>query len=114
MFGDIGEGTIADDGKCYVWLDPVFMQTIDNSSYQVFLQKYGQGDCWVSERKSNYFVVEGDIGLAFGWEIKARQIDYSQRRLDTRIKVETDNLPQDYGKSALEHIQSIQSEREVA
>lgn len=113
MFGDIGEGTIADDGKCYVWLDPVFMQTIDNSSYQVFLQKYGQGDCWVSERKSNYFVVEGDVGLTFGWELKARQIDYSQRRLDTRIKVETDNPIQDYGKSALEHIQNIQSEREV-
>lgn len=113
MFGDIGEGTIAEDGKCYVWLDPVFAQTIDNINYQVFLQKYGQGECWVSERTSNYFIVEGTQGLSFGWELKAKQVDFSQRRLDQQIKIETDNPPQDYGKSALEHIQTIQSEREV-
>ena len=65
-FGDIGEGTISDDGKCYVWIDSIFAETVSLNQYQVFLQKYGQGDCWVSERKPGYFVVEGTPGLSFG------------------------------------------------
>ena len=113
MFGDIGEGTIADDGKCFIWLDPVFAQTITTDQYQVFLQKYGSGDCWVGERKSGYFVVEGTPGLAFGWEIKAKQRGFDQRRLDNA------NAPfsvpyQDYGETAAQHIQDIMKERDIS
>lgn len=113
MFGDIGEGAIADDGKCFIWLDPVFAQTITTDQYQVFLQKYGSGDCWVAERKSGYFVVEGTPGLAFGWEIKAKQLGFDQRRLDNA------NAPfsvpyQDYGETAAQHIQDIMKERDIS
>lgn len=111
MFGDIGEGTIAEDGKCYIWLDPVFAQTINNNGYQVFLQKYGKGECYVTERKSNYFVVEGDAGLSFGWELKAKQSDYEMRRLDAFI--EQPSISNNYGNDAIEHIKEIQQEREV-
>lgn len=82
MFGDVGEGVIGEDGLCYVWLDPIFEQTITTLQYQVFLQKYGTGDCWVSERHQNYFVVEGTKNLRFGWELKAKQSDFDQFRLD--------------------------------
>ena len=82
MFGDIGDGKIADDGKCYIWLDPIFTQTISTNGYQVFLQKCGDGDCYVSERTSNYFVVKGTPNLSFSWEIKAKQSDFDQRRLE--------------------------------
>lgn len=112
LFGDVGEGVIAEDGKCYIWLDSVFAQTINSNGYQVFLQKYGQGECYVSERKSNYFVVEGDSGLAFGWEIKAKQIDYEMTRLE-----KDDNfavVSRDYGEIAEEHLSEIRNEREVA
>lgn len=112
MFGDVGEGVIAEDGKCYIWLDSVFAQTINSDGYQVFLQKYGQGECYVTERKSNYFVVEGDSGLAFGWEIKARQSDFDMRRLETYDDWEIENT--DYGKLSIEHLDSIRKEREVA
>lgn len=112
MFGDVGEGVIAEDGKCYIWLDSVFAQTINSDGYQVFLQKYGQGECYVTERKSNYFVVEGDSGLAFGWEIKARQSDFDMRRLETYDDWEIENT--DYGKLSIEHLNSIRKEREVA
>ena len=111
LFGDVGEGVIGEDGKCYVWLDAVFADTISTTQYQVFLQRYGAGDCYVSERKGAYFVVEGEPGLAFGWEIKAKQRDYDQRRLD---KAEEPYTPQttDYGAEAAQYIDNLRKERE--
>lgn len=87
LFGDVGEGRIADDGKCYVQIDSIFAETVSLDQYQVFLQKYGDGDCWVSERNAAYFLVEGTSGLSFGWELKAKQKDFDQKRLD-RTEVE--------------------------
>ena len=81
MFGDVGEGEIGNDGLCYIWLEPIFAQSIDEGQYQVFLQKYGEGDCYISERNSKYFVVKGTVGLMFGWELKAKQKDYTMTRL---------------------------------
>ena len=81
MFGDIGEGTIGEDGICYIWFDPIFSQTIEDCQYQVFLQKYGEGECYVAERKIDRFVVKGTVGLSFGWEVKAKQLGYQMARL---------------------------------
>lgn len=110
MFGDIGDGVISDDGFCYVMLDAVFAQTVTTEQYQVFLQKYGPGDCWVKERKGAYFIVEGTPGMSFGWEVKAKQRDYDQLRLernDEKFTVPT----QTYGEDAAKHINDIQKER---
>lgn len=115
MFGDIGEGKIAEDGKCYVWLDSTFSETIKTESYQVFLQKYGQGECYVTERTSRYFIVEGIEGMSFGWEIKARQKGYENLRLDSvysENKVLGDTP--DYATDAVNHLLQINGEREVA
>ena len=110
MFGDIGEGVIANDGKCYIPLDAIFAQTITTIQYQVSLQKYGDGDCWVSERNGAYFIVEGTPGLSFGWEIKAKQRDYDQLRLEKNEEKFT--VPaQTYGADAAEHIKEIKEER---
>lgn len=113
MFGDIGEGVIADDGLCYITLDAVFAQTITTDRYQVFLQKYGDGDCWIKERKGGYFIVQGTPGMAFGWEIKAKQRDYDQRRLD---KADEPFTPEhtDYGAEAAQYIEQLKKEREIA
>lgn len=84
MFGDVGEGAIDKTGKCYVWLDDVFAETIDTDvQYQVFLQAYGDGNVYVNERSPSYFVVCGTPGLAFGWEIKAVQKGYDTVRLES-------------------------------
>lgn len=114
-FGDIGEGTISDDGKCYVQIDGVFAETVTLNQYQVFLQKYGDGDCWVSERKGSYFIVEGTPGLSFGWELKAKQSDFDQYRLETDDLINT-NIQNsiDYANELNQHIRDIQHEREVA
>lgn len=110
MFGDVGEGVIGDDGQCYVAIDPVFAETIAAGQYQVFLQKYGNGDCWVKERKSGWFVVAGTPGMAFGWEIKAKQRDYDQRRMDKADRRFT--MPrQSYGEDAAEYIKGLKNGR---
>lgn len=114
MFGDIGEGKIAEDGKCYVWLDSTFSETIKTESYQVFLQKYGQGECYVTERTSRYFVVEGDIGMVFGWEIKARQAGFENLRLENYYEPNTEDVSINYGSEANEYLKMIKTEREVA
>lgn len=83
MFGDVGEGTIGADGKCYISIDPIFSETIASGcKYQVFLQKNGKGDVWVSERHETYFIVEGTENLSFSWELKARQKDYEYDRIE--------------------------------
>ena len=109
-FGDVGEGVISEDGLCYVTLDAVFAQTISTAQYQVFLQKYGDGDCWVKERKGAYYVVQGTPGLSFGWEIKAKQADFDQLRLernDEKFKAPDHT----YGEDAANYIDTLKKGR---
>lgn len=83
MFGDIGNGKTDEDGACYIFIDDIFRETIDTDcQYQVFLQKYGQGDLWVEERTEDYFIVKGAPNLSFSWEIKAKQLGYDIERLE--------------------------------
>ena len=113
LFGDVGEGVIDETGTCYVFLDPVFAETISTQNYQVFLQKYGSGDCWVSERQPGYFVVSGESGLQFGWELKAKQADFDQLRIekvDPFAKAEF----HDYGTDAAQFIEELMKERNAA
>ena len=110
LFGDVGEGVIAEDGRCHVWLDAVFAQTIAQGQYQVFLQAYGAGECRVTERGAGCFIVEGTPGLRFGWELKARQRDFDQRRLDAPIG-DARGDGTDYGAMALAHIDNLHSGR---
>lgn len=114
VFGDIGEGVIGEDGKCYISIDAILAETINSSEYQVFLQKYGDGDCYVSERKSGYFVVSGTPGMSFGWELKAKQYDAMQKRLENTDLVKTPSEISnqvDYANQAEIHINQILNER---
>lgn len=86
MFGDVGSGTIGEDGLCYVEIDDRFTETARSDyAYQVFLQKCGEGDLWVAEKTPTHFVVKGTAGLPFDWEIKARQVDLSDLRFEDSI-----------------------------
>lgn len=113
LFGDVGEGVIADDGLAYVFIDPILSETIATSQYQVFLQAYGEGACYVKERNSSYFIVAGDPGLSFGWEIKAKQSDFTQRRLDQFYTTNPETSSTDYAQEAVEHITELSKERSV-
>lgn len=95
MFGDVGAAQIDNTGKCLIFIDEKFSQTIDlEYQYDVFLTKYGAGDCYVSERTPSYFVVEGTKNLKFAWEIKSIQRDYENLRLEeyTLEQDDTDNI----------------------
>ena len=82
-FGDIGEAVIGEDGKVKIDMDNIFLETVNTKlPYQVFITKYGKGDCWVSERTETYFIIEGTPNLQVGYEIKAKQIDYTTNRLE--------------------------------
>ena len=110
MFEDIGEGKIASDGKCYINIDSTFSETIQTTQYQVFLQCYGNGNAYVSERHPSYFVVEGTEGLSFGWRIVAKQFDLTQKRLE-KFFDEADMHQENYGSLAQKHIEDITEER---
>lgn len=111
IFGDIGEGVIGEDGLCYVNIDSIFSETINTYQYQVFLQKYGNGECFVRERNSLYFVVQGTPKLSFGWELKAKQADYTQKRLNKFEKRLNIANKIDYALFAEGHIQNIYENR---
>ena len=83
MFGDVGTGKIDDDGVCIVYLDDVFIECINTEvEYAVFLQPYGKGECYVANIDKSYFIVNGEPGLRFAWEIKCNQIANNGKRLE--------------------------------
>ena len=85
LFGDIGEAFIDEDGFGFVDVDDIFSETVaERVEYQVFLQKEGEGDCWISEKTPRYFVIEGTPGLKVAWELKAKQRDYETYRLEPK------------------------------
>ena len=101
-FGDIGEGTIGEDGLCYIYIDPLLLETINTKcAYQVFVQAYGDGKAYPIKREETFFVIKGTPGLKFGWEFKAKQRDYETERLE-REKIEL--MEQDSGESFLDYI----------
>lgn len=94
LFGDVGEGIIGEDGLCYIFIDPVMLETINTKcGYQVFLQKYGEGECYPTERTENYFIIKGTPSLKFAWELKAHQRGYENDRLEI---IEPLGLENDY------------------
>lgn len=83
LFGDIGEAVLDEEGLCYVEIDDIFTETVaDTVEYQVFLQKEGEGDCYIAEKDPRYFVIKGKPGLKVAWELKAKQKDYENIRLE--------------------------------
>lgn len=81
FFGDIGESVISHDGTCMIDIDDIFQESANvGIKYYVFLQREGEGDCWIAEKEQNYFIVKGTPGLKFSFEIKARQIKYEHMR----------------------------------
>lgn len=86
LFGDVGE-SIIENGECIVYLDDIFKEVITTDiTYQVFLTKYGKGDIWVSERHEDYFIVQGDNDISFGWEIKGKRKGYENYRLEEYVE----------------------------
>lgn len=106
MFGDIGEASVSEDGTCLIDIDDIFQESTNvRIEYYVFLQKEGDGDCWVDKKEQTYFTVKGTPGLKFAFEIKARQADYEHIRFADASEtaydraIDTDMPEPDYSES---------------
>ena len=106
VFGDIGEAFISEDGACLIDIDDIFQESTNvRIEYYVFLQKEGDGDCWVDKKEQTYFTVKGTPGLKFAFEIKARQADYEHMRFADASEtaydraIDTDMPEPDYSES---------------
>lgn len=83
LFGDIGEALLDEEGVCYVDIDDIFTETIaERCEYQVFLQAEGEGTCYIADKTPSYFVIKGTPNLRIAWELKAKQRDYENIRLE--------------------------------
>lgn len=99
-FSDIGECVLDDTGECLIYIDDIFSETVNtNIEYQVFLQKEGQGDCWVEEKEKTYFTIKGTPNLKVAWEIKAIQRGYEYQRLE-----ETDGLYESIDRDMMDNL----------
>lgn len=96
LFGDIGEATIDEDGFAFVDVDDIFSETVASRvEYQVFLQAEGEGTCYIAEKHPNFFVIKGTPNLKVAWELKAKQRDYENIRLE-----QSDNGLEEYSRAS--------------
>lgn len=120
MFGDIGEASVSEDGTCLIDIDDIFQESTNvRIEYYVFLQKEGDGDCWVDKKEQTYFTVKGTPGLKFAFEIKARQADYEHMRFADASEtaydraVDTDIPEPDYESELINDRTNIINQMEV-
>lgn len=102
LFSDYGNGLIGEDGTCIVTIDDKFLETVNtNKKYRVLLTAIDEEDKFediklkVIKKGYNYFVVKGNVGLEFDWNIVAKQKNYEDDRLlnhDNEILIETDDI----------------------
>lgn len=96
-FTDFGSGVIINN-KCYVYIDSVFMETIDtNEEYQVLITRTSEKETSWVEKHSNYFIVHGESGATFDWMLIAKQKGYQLTRME-RVDI-TDNNGIQYDES---------------
>jgi hypothetical protein len=110
IFADEGHGKLDENGVCYIYLDDVFLETIDTThTYKIFLTKYSQGDVWVKEVDKTYFIINGTPNLEFDWKVDCVQINHNQSYLN-RIEYDT---PEDMDYDSIADQYLTRYEREV-
>ena len=97
-FGDLGFGEINEAGECLVYIEDIFLECVNtNAQYHVFTQIYN-GLIKTIERYKTYFIVKGEPGTSFSWELKAKRIEYENNRLDTQdIETQGENKIELFG-----------------
>ena len=48
----------------------------------MFLQAEDEGTCYIADKTPRYFVIKGTPNLRVAWELKAKQRDYENIRLE--------------------------------
>lgn len=85
-YGDIGSGAIGQDAECLIHIDEMFQECVNtNINYHVFIQEYN-GTITNVEKQDSYFIVYGEPGTKFSWELKAKRLGYENTRLEVPIE----------------------------
>lgn len=114
-FADEGHAILDEEGICYIYLDDVFIETVDlTHDYRVFLTKYGEGDIWVEEVTPYYITVKGTPELEFDWKIDCIQRNYNLVNMEKFEQDTYDILDVDYGGLADEYLKEFNFEEEAA
>lgn len=83
VFSDLGSGAVDEYGVCYVFFDPDFVETIDEThDYQVFTTQTSEGGISWVEKQADGFIVHGTPNTSFDWIVYARQKSYSDDRME--------------------------------
>lgn len=102
-FADCGVAALDENGECYIFIDPVFAETV-NSDYMpiVFLTKYGKGELFMDYEQTTHdkIVVCGTPGLRFSWETRYQQANSYHERLRPWVKEEETLNGRDYSLEA--------------
>ncbi len=115
MFEDTGTGCTDKNGKIRIYFDEIWMQVTNTKhEYFVLIQECGTGKLWVSERREDYFVVEGTPNLSFMWCVKARQQGFEVERYRKVDMKEFTPLSEQIHESVYQPIADLQKERNKA
>lgn len=101
--GDIGRNYTRENSEVWVEIDLLFSDTVNTDiAYEVFLQAYDNARFWVSDFKSDKFLIKSDKPMArFAWEIKAKRRGYENDRLVLQEGMDNEQLVKAFDAGAL-------------
>lgn len=102
-FGDIGSGACDAGGVCYIDLDPRLSDVCNTDDYQVFVSPY-RGEIVSIDKHPGFFVVSGEPGATFAWEVKAKQRGYENNRFEVKTSEKKRREEADPGELAAEYM----------
>lgn len=85
LFADYGKAKTDENGSITIYIDPIFLETVNTESknYHVFVSPYGQGTVWVKDVDVDSFVIKSDIpNMEVSWNIVAYRRYYENVRLN--------------------------------
>ena len=85
MFQDFGNDKTDSNGVCRVFLDPIFLETVNTEHpYFCFLSLQDDGEIHISKKEKNFFEVTGTPDTIFDWCVTVKQRGYENIRLEQR------------------------------
>lgn len=84
VFRDRGHGIIGSDGTCIVFFDDIFAETVTTTQSDYYVQLTGYKGCNVEiqEKYPDYFIVSGNPGKEFDWEVICSRKGYERLRFN--------------------------------
>lgn len=110
-FFDNGSCTIGNDGKCFVFLNPLFRETIDEHyKYEVQLTRTSEKKVEWVEKKDEYFIIHGETGATADWMVIARQKGYANDYMEA-VSIDRAEMDTNAIKNSIDNVDLEQREQ---